>query len=567
MADIHGSMTGLKPAQVEALRRLRRRKVRPTQVVSPELATTLCEVSADTRRQIGVLLDRKGRVDQVMVGDADKIDLPDVGRHRAGRVRLRGLRLVHTHLRGESLTRDDLTDLSRLRLDMVVALCVGADGRPAQTHTAHLLPDNPAGELWDIAPPQSVHDLARTEFLDVVQALEAEFARVAGQRHAQEGERAVLVQVRGGPVEESEASLAELVELCRTAGVSVADTVIQRRPRPDPRYMTGRGKVQDIIFRAMQKEAHCLIFDHDLTPGQARALGDLTEFKVVDRTQLILDIFAQHAHTRGGKLQVELAQLRYLLPRLAGRYTRLSRQGGGLAARGPGEKKLEMDRRRIGDRITSLQKELRKLGRQREQRRSRRRASGVPVVAIVGYTNAGKSTLLNSLTRSDVVAEDMLFATLDPTTRRLRFPMDRELVLADTVGFIRDLPKELLEAFKATLEELGDADLLLHVVDAADPAMEQRIDAVDGILNELEIGDAPRLLALNKVDLLPEGEGERIAGRLDGVAVSARDRASTRPLLERLERQLWAEGIEVASAGGVPASVAGQLGEIDIVEG
>ncbi len=562
MSDVYGSLTGLKAAQIESLRRLRRRKVRPTQIVSPELATTLCQVSADTRRQVGVFLDRKGRVDQVMIGDGDKIDLPDVGRHRAGRVRLRGLRLVHTHLRGESLTRDDLTDLSRLRLDMVVALCVGDDGRPAATHSAHLMPDNPAEELWDISDPQQIHDLARIEFLEVVQALEAEFARVAGLRDSDDGERAVLVQVRTGSLQAAESSMAELVELCRTAGVSVADTVVQRRPRPDPRYLTGRGKVQDIIFRAMQMDAHCLIFDHDLTPGQARALGDLTEFKVVDRTQLILDIFAQHAHTKGGKLQVELAQLRYLLPRLAGQYTRLSRQGGGLAARGPGEKQLEMDRRRMRDRITRLQKELRKLGRQREQRRSRRRSSGVPVVAIVGYTNAGKSTLLNALTRSEVVAEDKLFATLDPTTRRLRFPMDRELVLADTVGFIRDLPKELLEAFKATLEELGDADLLLHVVDASDPAMQQRIDAVDGILEDLDIGGAPRLLALNKVDLLPDGEGEFIARRLGGVALSAQDRATCRPLLTRLEEQLWAEGIDVLPAGGAVDSGRSVPGEL-----
>ncbi len=548
MSEVYGSVAGLKSAQVEALRRLRRRKVRPNQVISPELATSLCGVSAEVRRQVGVLLDRKGRVDQVMIGDGEKIDLPDVGRHRAGRLRLRGLRLVHTHLRGEPLTRDDLTDLSRLRLDMVVALCVGEDGRPAATHSAHILPENPTGQLWEISAPQPIHDLARIEFLDVVQALEAELARVAGQRESDGGERAVLVQVRTGPADRAEASLAELIELCRTAGVSVADTVIQRRPKPDPRYMAGRGKVQDIIFRAMQKDAHCLIFDHDLTPGQARALGDLTEFKVVDRTQLILDIFAQHAHTKGGKLQVELAQLRYLLPRLAGRYTALSRQGGGLAARGPGEKKLEMDRRRMRDRIGRLQKELRKLATQREQRRSRRRASGVPVVAIVGYTNAGKSTLLNSLTRSKVVAEDKLFATLDPTTRRLRFPMDRELVLADTVGFIRDLPQELLEAFKATLEELGEADLLLHVADASDPAMEARIDAVEKILGDLG-QQGPRLLALNKVDLLPEGEGERLADRLGGVALSAQDRRSTRPLLERMEAMLWAEGIDVATPG------------------
>ncbi len=550
MSDLHGSLTGLKPVQVEALRRLRRRKVRPTQVVSPEVAATLCELSSDVRRQVGLLLDRKGRVSSVMVGDGEKIDLPDVGRHRAGRLRLRGLRLVHTHLRGEALTRDDLTDLTRLRLDMVVALCVDDQGRCESAHTAHLLPDNAEGRLWDLAPPQPVRELARVEFLELMHALEAEFAREVGQHDTDPGERAVLVQVSQGPVHVAESVMDELVELCRTAGVSVVDAVVQRRPKPDPRYVTGRGKVQDIIFRAMQKDASCLIFAHDLTPGQARALGDLTDFKVVDRTQLILDIFAQHAHTRGGKLQVELAQLRYLLPRLAGRYTRLSRQGGGLAARGPGEKQLETDRRRMRDRITRLQKEQRKLGRQREQRRARRRGSGVPVVAIVGYTNAGKSTLLNSLTQSEVVAEDLLFATLDPTTRRLRFPMDRELVLADTVGFIRALPKELVEAFKATLEEMGDADLLLHVVDASDPDMEGRVSAVEAILGDLGLGGTLRLVALNKSDLLPPGEARRVADRLGGVPICAHDRATLRPLLERLEESLWSEGIGVLPAGG-----------------
>ena len=548
MADLHGSTTGLKHDQVRALRRLAERRVRPGQVVSPELAATLCELSGETRRQVGVLLDRRGKVEAVMVGDGEKVDLPDVGRHRAGRSRLRGLRLVHTHLRGEALTRDDLTDLSRLRLDMVVALCVTDDGRPAIAHAAHLLPDNAAGALWEVSPPCPVHDLARMEFDAVVEALEEEFARAARQREVGPGERAVLVQLRTGPADEAEASMNELAELCRTAGVTVADRVVQRRPKPDPRYVVGRGKVQELTFRAMQKDADCLVFDRELTPGQTKALGDLTDFKVVDRTQLILDIFAQHATSQDGKLQVELAQLKYMLPRLAGRYTALSRQGGGLAARGPGEKQLEMDRRRMRDRITRLQKELLGLGRQREQRRSRRRSSGVPVVAIVGYTNAGKSTLLNALTHSDVRAEDLLFATLDPTTRRLRFPMDRELVLADTVGFIRDLPQELLQAFRATLEELGDADLLLHVVDGADADVDRRTDAVVGILRELDLDGTPRLVVVNKCDLLPAGEAERLAQRLGGLAISARDRNTALPLLARVEAELWREGIPVRSA-------------------
>ncbi len=549
MQSPHGSTVGLKPAQIDPLRRLRRRRVRPTQVNSPELATTLCEISADTRRQVGVLLDRKGHVASVVIGDADRIHLPDVGRHRAGRARLRGLRLVHTHLRDEPISQEDLTDLSRLHLDMVVAVCAGPDGRPRSAHSAQVLPDNPAGDLWSITPPQTVHELARVDFLATIRALETELARMASLRDAEEGERAVLVQVRTGPVTEAEASLAELRELCRTAGVIAADVLVQRRARLDPRYVVGRGKVEEIVLRALQLDAEAILFDHDLSPGQTKALGNVSELKVVDRTQLILDIFAQHAQSRGGKLQVELAQLRYLLPRLAGRYTQLSRQGGGLAARGPGEKKLEMDRRRMRQRIHRLERELTKLGRQREQRRVRRKRAGVPVVAIVGYTNAGKSTLLNALTRSDVRVEDRLFATLDPTTRRLRFPRDRQLVLADTVGFIRNLPRDLVEAFKATLEELADANLLIHVVDAADDDMDARIEAVTGILAELSLGHIPRLLAVNKADLLPRGEAEEVAEALGGVALSALDRRSARPLLERLERTLWQEGIEVVTPG------------------
>jgi len=556
MPSLFGSTTGLKPAQIQRLERLYRRKVRPRQAVSAELAATLCELSSEIRRQVGVLLNRKGHVRSVLVGDASRIELPDVGRHRAGRSRLRGVRLVHTHLRDEALTRDDLTDLSRLHLDMVVALCVDDDGRPAVVHSAHVLPENASGDLWAIQPPETVHELARADFLATIRALEDELAGMARQRDAADGERVLVVQVQIGRAAESEASLAELHELCKTAGVVPVDVIGQRRARLDPRFVVGRGKLDDLVLRALQLDADAILFDHDLTPLQTKALGDLTELKIVDRTQLILDIFAQHAQSRDGKLQVELAQMRYMLPRLAGQYTRLSRQGGGFVARGPGEKKLEMDRRRMRKRIHRLERELKDLGRQREQRRGRRQKSGLPVVAIVGYTNAGKSTLLNSLTRSKVRAEDRLFATLDPTTRRLRFPRDRELVIADTVGFIRDLPKELVAAFRATLEELEEADLLVHVVDAAAPDMEERIAAVESILADLALDRVPRLLALNKADLLPPGEAAALAEKDGGVAVCALDRRSARPLLLRLEALLWEEGIEVADRSGPAATPA-----------
>jgi GTP-binding protein HflX len=313
----------------------------------------------------------------------------------------------------------------------------------------------------------------------------------------------------------------------------------QRRPDADPKYLVGRGKLEEVLIRAMQVDANVLIFDPDLTPGQAHAIADFTDLKVIDRTMLILDIFAQRANSRDGKLQVELAQLRYRLPRLHEKNTMMSRLTGGIGGRGPGETKLEENRRRARERITRLEREIEQFSRQRAGRRAERGRRGLPVVAIVGYTNAGKSTLLNTLTNSDVLAEDKLFATLDPTTRRLRFPREREIIIADTVGFIRDLPRDLAQAFRATLEELDQADLLLHVVDAADPDNEQQIAAVERILTDLGLAETPRLLVMNKVDLL-DRSGAPVA--LPGIPVAAVDRATLPPLLAAIELALWREG-------------------------
>jgi GTP-binding protein HflX len=546
MHEVTGNRSGLKPSEISALERVYRRRVAPREVVSAELGAYLCEISRALARQVGVLISRQGAVEHVIVGDASGLVLPEVGRLRAGHGRFRGLRLVHTHLRNEALSRDDLVDLALLRLDMVAAVGVNHEGRPADLHVAHLVPPREGKSPWILLPPAPFHR-ASVDFVEIIDSLEQEFDRVLPTGRATRGaERALLVVAEIGKQRgQSETRVHELRELCRTAGIQVVDVAIQRRPEPDPRYLIGRGKLEDVLVRAMQYDASVLIFDPDLSPGQAHAIASFTDLKVIDRTILILDIFAQRARSRDAKLQVELAQLRYRLPRLQEENTMMSRLVGGIGGRGPGETKLEIGRRRARERLHRLEKDIEQTRRQRAGRRSARKDRGLPVVAIVGYTNAGKSTLLNGLTGSEVLVEDKLFATLDPTTRRLRFPRERELILADTVGFIRDLPKDLAQAFHATLEELDDADLLLHVVDAADPDRDAHITAVERILSDLNLAETPRLLVYNKTDrLLPEEKSLLEAGGRN-LAISALDRPTILPLLAAMEHALWREGHSV----------------------
>jgi GTP-binding protein HflX len=544
-----------------------RRRLRPEEVASAELAAYLCGVSREIERQVGILVGRRGDIEHVFVGDASRLNLPEIGRIRAGRGRFRGLRLVHTHLRNEPLTRDDLVDLALLRLDLVAAIGVQPDGRPADLHAAHLLPPVEGGPPWRILPSQAFHH-STLDAASLIAALEEEFDRVAPSAVVTDKrDRALLVVVdvrarprNGVPRTEPHGQggrVEELRELCRTAGVRVMGVVEQRRPEPDPKYLIGRGKLEEVLIRAMQLDANVLIFDPDLTPGQAHAIADFTDLRVIDRTMLILDIFAQRAKSRDGKLQVELAQLRYRLPRLHEKNTMMSRLTGGIGGRGPGETKLEENRRRARERIHRLEKEIDRFGEQRAGRRAERMRRGLPVVAIVGYTNAGKSTLLNTLTRSDVLAEDKLFATLDPTTRRLRFPREREIIIADTVGFIRDLPRDLAQAFRATLEELDQADLLVHVVDAADPEHDQQTAAVEAILTDLGLAETPRLLVMNKIDLVPPEEVPLLLRNdrgLAAVAVSAQDAATTGPLLAAIEVALWKDGlVQLGALSSTPA--------------
>lgn len=517
------------------------------ELITAELARYLANISSETNRQIGILISRKGVVTHVIVGDAKGIFIPSLEDYPLGRKSLRGLRFIHTHLDNEPLNQDDLTDLALLRFDIIAAIGL-KDGHPDLIHLAHLRPDV-SGQPYETLPAEQVSHF-RFEFLPFIEALEEEFERMrrtdvmhqekpgAGGLHE---EKAILVSVSTKPKYELEDSMEELQELAESSNVLVLDKIIQRPKEVNPKYLMGEGKIKELIIKAMNKGATVLIFDQDLTPSQSTVISEITELKVIDRSQLILDIFARRAYSRDGKVQVELAQLKYRLPRLTGKGTAMSRLMGGIGGRGPGEMKLEIDRRRVRDRITLLEKKLKSLSKARKQRKSKRIEKRIPIVSIVGYTNAGKSTLLNALTRSETFVEDKLFATLDTSSRRLRFPREREVVITDTVGFIRDLPKDLMSAFRATLEELEDADLLLHIVDAANPRFDQHITSVESILSELNLLDKERLLVFNKTDKLDPEETRNIAVRFNAVTISALDRATFRPLLLAIEEHIFGE--------------------------
>ncbi len=499
--------------------------------MSRELARSMAELALDLGRPVTVLIDRRGRVITVAAGDAEHCPLPPaVGEAES---RLAGLRLVHVHLKEGGLSRADLTSLFLNRLDLMVAVDVraGSHGAPelGLAHVATVAPPTSDEEDWLIDAPTEFATLEREAVLERVSALEEELARAYRVRDVRRGseERAVLVglDTGEGPIE-TQSRLDELAELLRSAGGVVAFEVLQSRSSPDARTLVGRGKLEEVVSAAYHENADLLVFDRELSPAQSREIEKATKLKVLDRTQVILDIFAQNARGREAQVQVELAQLQYQLPRLSGRGTAMSRLGGGIGTRGPGETKLEVDRRRIRERLAALERDVDTISRRRSEGRKGRTHGPTPVVALVGYTNAGKSTLFNALAKSSVLAKNALFATLRPTTREGWLPERGEwgatVLFTDTVGFIRDLPSELVSAFRATLEELHDADLLLHVVDAAAPGAPDRVMAVERILDELELR-VPRLVVLNKADAADPVVTRDLATRYgEAVAVSAR---------------------------------------------
>jgi len=532
IGTVTGNISGLKTAQMKGLERIAGRRVNPDLVISPELAKELCAMAFEIGRQVGVLLSRSGQVEAVMVGDHRSIMIPALRQFRASGGRLKGLRCVHTHLAGEDLSEDDLMDLLFLRLDMMTVIKM-EQGLATRLHSAHLVPQAVAGKNWVLLEPE-IPSRQPHSCRELIAALEDEFAKARPVREIDSGrDRAILISVTPLSKAKAQESMDELAELARSAEVIVLDTVVQRREKINPRLILGKGKLGEIMLTALRLNANLLIFDQELNPSQVRSITDHTELRVIDRTQLILDIFARRALSREGKLQIEMAQLKYMLPRLTTRDDALSRLTGGIGGRGPGETRLEVDRRRINDRLGKLAKKLKEVSREREQRRARRRKKDLPVLSLVGYTNAGKSTLLNTLTNSAIVAEDKLFATLDPTSRRLRFPEDVDVIITDTVGFIRHLPEELLKAFKSTLEELHEADVLVHVIDISNPRYADNIQVVEELLRELELDTLPCLKVFNKIDLVaPEVVAEQL--RLyEAVALTARDAATFAPFLER----------------------------------
>ncbi len=485
-------------------------------------------------------MDRSGSVYHVIVGDAKGIFIPELTNYPLGKKILRGLRLIHTHLKSEKINQDDITDLSLLRLDALIVIGL-KDDQPDNVSLAHLYSED-KDSTYEIKGPVPFHgmDRAFADFDHLIELIETGLTSGrAGYDVKDKRERAVLVSVSTASKYDQEDSIEELKELAGASNVVVLDTVLQRLKQINPKHLMGKGKLKDLVINAMNKGATLLIFDQDLTPSQSKDISDLTEIKVIDRSQLILDIFASRAHSRDGKVQVELAQLRYRLPRLTGRGTAMSRLMGGIGGRGPGEMKLEVDRRRVRERITLLEKEIKSLSRARHQRKARRVSQGLPIISIIGYTNAGKSTLLNALTKSNTFVEDKMFATLDTASRRLRFPKERDVIITDTVGFIRDLPKDLFSAFKATLEELEDADLLLHVVDISNPRFEQQIKSVETILSDLELSGKPSLLVFNKEDLVDQEEADAICKRFKSISCSALKQATLSNLLAVVESRLW----------------------------
>lgn len=552
ISNIEGNLQGLRPQQIRRLEKLYQRRIPPRQIVTQEFARQLSEASHDVHRQVGVLVNRNGYVEHVVVGNARSIVLPDLKRVRLGAGRFRGLRCLHTHLAGEGLTQDDLTDLALLRLDLMAAIDVRSDGMPGVVRAAHLLPANvhdsqkvsnevdealnPAepAAMWVFLEPQTPSQID-VDFIELIESLEEEVARARHVRNPRDHrDRAILVGVTTGSAASVQESLEELRELARSAGVVVLDSIIQRRQKLDPRSLVGRGKLDELIIRSLQLGADIIIFDQNLSPAQVRAINEATDLKIIDRTQLILDIFAQRAQSREGKIQVELAQLKYMLPRLTGSGIEMSRLMGGIGGRGPGETKLEVDRRRVRDRIHLLEKQIEQIRTSRRIQRTRRMRRDLPIISIVGYTNAGKSTLLNALTTSTVTAEDRMFATLDPTSRRLRLPRDQEVIINDTVGFIRDLPPDLITAFRATLEEMEGSDVLIHLVDASSAQLDGHIASVEKILADLNLSRIPRLLVFNKSDLLNEDEKLNLKQAFTAVMISALDASTLVPMIERV---------------------------------
>ena len=458
---------------------------------------------------------------------------------------MRGLRLIHTHLYGEDFNEDDLTDLALLRLDTISILHIDDSGEPFRIKTAYLMPTNPENKMYGILEETSIHN-QKVVYKEFIEALESEiYEKAISIKRNKLIPSAILVGVYGNKKEADE-KMSELKEIASSAMLEVLSDFKQVKSKIDPKYVIGSGKLKEIVIRGMQLSADYIIFDNELTPTQAKNISEIAELKILDRTQIILDIFARRAKSNEGKLRVELAQMKYILPRLSVRDDSLSRLTGGIGGRGPGETKLEIDKRRINEKIAFLSQKLKEIEKNRSVQKKKRDKNSLPVVSIIGYTNAGKSTLLHALTNSEVYADDLMFATLDTSSKRIRFPREREVIITDTVGFIRDLPEGLKGAFKSTLEELDESDMLLHVIDISDNDYERKIASVNAILSDLSLENKKIVMVFNKIDLIKDDELENFQDIYpEAVFVSALDRGTFKNLLERIQLELFKGGRDV----------------------
>lgn len=500
---IEGNIQGIRKTDLNRLEDLLEYNLDKQFIVDKFLITTLADITKRINREISVMIDRRGKVHSISIGNTYSVGLPLIDK-RIKRRTLSGFRNIHTHPSGNSnLSELDLTALLDLKLDLMVAIGV-KKGVANSIDIAHLSMEEEKQFVIKKKGPYSIDELMQIDFLDWIKIIEKQiipFQVSAEQNHTTE--KAILV---GIDIEQQQSfidihsSLQELEQLARTAGAEVLERVVQKREKIDKTFYIGKGKLQELSFLRQKKNANLIIFDDELSGSQIKNLEQSLGVKVIDRTTLILDIFAARARSKEGKLQVELAQLKYRLPRLIGLGTSLSRIGGGIGTRGPGEKKLEIDRRHIHKQINDLERQLQEVAKHRDMQKTRREKNHIPIVALVGYTNAGKSTLFNRLTKSNVTAENKLFATLDPTTRQMRLPNQQKLLLIDTVGFINKLPHDLVQAFQSTLEETKYADILLHVVDGSNPQMSSQIEVVNSVLKELDVDQKDQVLVFNKMD-------------------------------------------------------------------
>lgn len=553
MPEIHGNIKGIKNSLLAEMECLYSVQVDKSQLVTEELCTLMAQYTNAINREISVFLDRNGKIEWVSVGDSNTVELPNLNNRRSDS-RLCGYRCVHTHPGGDSTLSG--VDLSALRLNRYDAMAaIGVKDDPAQSELTFALltgVDENGEHTLGAFGPATLEEAEHIYLPNLITMVEKALAENTGNSTlASKQERAICVSLEyngmgdmlGWTIDDS---LEELKQLADTAGAVVVAKFKQKRPKPDPAFFIGQGKVHDLALYAQANNVDLCIFDDELSPAQQRNIEQAMGIHVIDRTGLILDIFAQRARTNEGKLQVELAQLQYMLPRIMGKGLSLSRLGGGIGTRGAGETKLELDRRRIRDRIAFIKDCIDKVKGVRDLHRAGRAKQQVPTIGIVGYTNAGKSTLLNTLTNSDIYAMDQLFATLDPTSRQLILPNKQETVLTDTVGFIQRLPHQLVASFRSTLEDTIEADILLHVIDVSHVLYEEQSRAVYKVLEDIGVTDTPIITVYNKIDKLPDDSDllAKLKDVPDAVCISAKKGINLDALLNLVQEKLQKNSVE-----------------------